>query len=229
MQLPDAASLQRTSEAAREVEDRLLRTPGIQSVTSVIGFSLLSVTQQTYSAFFFVTLKPWDERTQPNEQYTAILQNAGMELSKIKAGLAFSFPPPAIPGVGTSGGVTFMLEDRSGGEQQFLTDNLFKFMQAAQKRPEIAGIIPSYLPNVPQIFADVDRAKVMREGVEGPVTVTFDRLKMLATVIRDSIESARIASPAYSTTCPDAPSVPIWAIVPRIRSLAVQPSASVPW
>src|SRR5436305_666651 len=83
----------------------------------------------------------------------------------MKAGLAFSFPPPAIPGVGTSGGVTFMLEDRSGGEQQFLTDNLFKFMQAAQKRPEIAGIIPSYLPNVPQIFADVDRAKVMREGV----------------------------------------------------------------
>jgi hydrophobic/amphiphilic exporter-1 (mainly G- bacteria), HAE1 family len=165
MQLPDAASLQRTSEAAREVEDRLQKTPGIESVTSVIGFSLLSVTQQTYSAFFFVTLKPWEERKAPNEQYSAILRNATAQLSQIKAGLAFSFPPPAIPGVGTSGGVTLMLEDRSGGEQEFLTQNLFKFMQAAQKRPEIAGIIPSYLPNVPQIYADVDRAKVMREGV----------------------------------------------------------------
>lgn len=165
MQLPDASSLQRTSEAARDVENRLQHTPGIQAVTSVIGFSLLSVTQQTYSAFFFVTLKPWDVRKQPNEQYEAILQNATQTLSQVKAGLAFSFPPPAIPGVGTSGGVTFVLEDRSGASQEFLTQNLFKFMQAAQKRPEVASIIPSYLPTVPQLYADVDRAKVVSEGV----------------------------------------------------------------
>jgi HAE1 family hydrophobic/amphiphilic exporter-1 len=165
LQLPDASSLQRTSEASKEVEDRLLKTPGIQSVTSVIGFSLLSITQNTYSAFFFVTLKPWEQRTQPDQQYGAILQNASMALSKVKAGIAFSFPPPAIPGVGTSGGVTFVLEDRSGGSQQFLTENLGKFMQAAQKRPEIASINPSYLPNVPQLFADVDRTKVLRESV----------------------------------------------------------------
>ncbi len=165
MQLPDAASLQRTARAAKDVETNLLQTPGIQSVTSVVGFSLLSFTQQTYSAFFFVTLKPWDERKQPNQQYAAILQNAAMNLSKVKAGLAFSFPPPAIPGVGTSGGVTMVLEDRSGGTQQFLTQNLFKFIQAASKRPEIASVIPSYLPQVPQLYADVDREKVMREGV----------------------------------------------------------------
>ncbi len=165
LQLPDASSLQRTSEASRDVENTLLHTPGIESVTSVIGFSLLSVTQNTYSAFFFVTLKPWDVRTAPNEQYAAILGNAAGGLSKIRSGLAFSFPPPAIPGVGTSGGVTFILEDRSGGTQEFLTANLGKFMQAAQKRPEIASINPSYLPNVPQVYADVDRLKVMRQGV----------------------------------------------------------------
>ena len=165
LQLPNAASLQRTSEAARDVESRLSRSPGIQSVTSVIGFSLLSITQQTYSAFFFITLKPWDQRTQPNEQYGAILQNAAFNLSQVKSGLAFSFPPPSIPGGGTSGGVTMVLEDRSGSEASFLTRNLFKFMGAASKRPEVGAIIPSYLPDVPQLYADVDRAKVITEGV----------------------------------------------------------------
>ena len=165
LQLPDAASLQRTSEAGREVESTLRNTPGVDGVTSVIGFSLLSLTQSTYSAFFFVTLKPWDQRTHANDQFKAILQNVAMGLSKVRSGLAFSFPPPSIPGVGTSGGVTFVLEDRSGGTQEFLTKNLFAFLQAAQKRPEIAAILPSYLPNVPQVFADVDRMKVMRQGV----------------------------------------------------------------
>jgi HAE1 family hydrophobic/amphiphilic exporter-1 len=165
LQLPNAASLQRTSDAAREVEKALKATPGIKSVTSVIGFSLLSLTQQTYSAFFFVTLKPWDERKAPDEQYAAILQNAAGSLSRIREGLAFSFPPPAIPGVGTSGGVTMVLEDRSGSGQNFLTQNLFKFLGAAQQRPEIGNIIPSYLPSVPQLYADVDREKVMHQGV----------------------------------------------------------------
>ncbi len=137
----------------------------MQSVTSVVGFSLLSLTQQTYSSFFFVTLKPWDQRRQPNQQYGAILNAAASGLSKVKSGLAFSFPPPSIPGVGTSGGVTMILEDRSGADPQFLTQNLFKFMQAASKRPEVASMIPSYLPDVPQLYADVDRAKVTSEGV----------------------------------------------------------------
>jgi HAE1 family hydrophobic/amphiphilic exporter-1 len=165
LQLPDAASLERTSEAAADIEKRLLATPGIQSVTSVVGFSLLSFTQNTYSGFLFVTLKPWDQRKAKNEQYGAILHNATVELSKMRSGIAFTFPPPAIPGVGTSGGVTMMLEDRSGADPTFLTQNVNKFIQAAQKRKEIAMINLGYLPNVPQIYADVDRAKVERQGI----------------------------------------------------------------
>jgi HAE1 family hydrophobic/amphiphilic exporter-1 len=165
LQLPDASSLQRTSEAARDVENTLLHTPGIESVTSVIGFSLLSVTQNTYSAFFFVNLKPWDERTAPNEQLGPILGAVGGGLSTVRAGMAFPFPPPSIPGVGTSGGVTMVLEDRSGSNPSFLTANVQKFMQAAGKLKEIALINPGYIPNVPQIYADVDRAKVERLGV----------------------------------------------------------------
>lgn len=165
MQLPEAASLQRTSAAARRVEDIVMHTPGVEGCTSVIGFSLLSRVQNTYSAFFFVTEKPWDERHGANETYQAIRGHISQELAKIPDGIAFSFTPPAIPGVGTSGGVTFVLEDRSGGSLQFLTDNVNKFMAAARKRKELVGLSTTYLPTVPQEFANVDRSKVQRQGV----------------------------------------------------------------
>ncbi len=165
MQLPDASSLERTSEAARKVENVLLKTPGVQGCVSVIGFSLLSLVQNTYSAFFFVPLKDWDQRTKPEEQYTAIQAHVAQQLSQIREGLAFSFSPPSIPGVGTSGGATFVLEDRSGADQSFLTKNVDTFLEAARKRKEFMNIATTYLPNVPQVYADVDRAKVMRQGV----------------------------------------------------------------
>ena len=165
MQLPDAASLQRTSEAARKVEKIIMSTPGVQGCTSVIGLSLLSRVQNTYSGFFFVTEKPWDERKKPEEQNQAIRNHINSELRKVENGIAFSFSPPAIPGVGTSGGVTFMLEDRSGSDLQFLTDNVNKFMQAVRGRKELVGVTNTYLPNVPQNFIDVDRAKVTRQGI----------------------------------------------------------------
>ncbi len=165
MQLPDAASLQRTRQAAQKVERVIMNTPGVQGCTSVIGFSLLSRVQNTYSAFFFVTEKPWSERSKPEEQYAAIRSHIGDGLAQIEDGVAFSFTPPAIPGVGTSGGITFMLEDRSGAELSFLTANVDKFVAAARKRPELTGIAASYLPSVPQEFVDVDRAQVARQGV----------------------------------------------------------------
>ncbi len=165
MVLPNAASLQRTTEASKRVEDVILKTAGVKSIVSVNGFSLLSFTQSTYTAFYFVTLKPWDQRKSKDEQYTAIQQHIAQGLGGIREGIAFSFPPPAIPGVGTSGGVSAVLEDRSGGSQQNLTDNVTKFIGALHKRPEIANVITTYLPNVPQIYVDVDRAKAIQEGV----------------------------------------------------------------
>jgi HAE1 family hydrophobic/amphiphilic exporter-1 len=165
MVLPNASSLQRTIEASKSVEDVILKTPGVQSIVSVNGFSLLSFTQSTYNAFYFVTLKPWDQRKSKDQQYKAIQQHIAQGLGGIRQGIAFSFPPPAIPGVGTSGGVSAVLEDRSGGDLQNLTDNVNKFMAALHKRPEIAGVITTYLPSVPQIYVDVDRAKAVQEGV----------------------------------------------------------------
>jgi HAE1 family hydrophobic/amphiphilic exporter-1 len=166
LQLPQGASLQRSSEAAQSVEQALAKVPGVEAVTSVVGFSLLSFTQSTYNSFFFVTLKDWDQRKSKDQQFTAIQQNMARALGGIRQGLAFSFPPPAIPGVGSSGGVSFVLEDRSGrNDQQFLTANLGKFLGAIGKRHEIALAIPTYFPAVPQLFAEVDREKVAQQQV----------------------------------------------------------------
>ncbi|HEX4751134.1 MAG TPA: multidrug efflux RND transporter permease subunit [Bryobacteraceae bacterium] len=165
LQLPNAASLQRTSDVSRRVEEIIENTPGIQGCTSVIGFSLLSLVQDTYSSFFFVTEKPWDERKSANEQHSAITAHISQELSKVKDGIAFSFSPPSIPGVGTSGGVTFILEDRSGSSLEFLTQNVNKFVEAARKRKEVVGVSTSYLPSIPQEYVDVDRVKVERQGI----------------------------------------------------------------
>ena len=98
LQLPSAASLQRTEATAHEIEDMLAKTPGVESTTSVIGFSLLSLTRSTYSAFFFVTLKEWKERQKREEQYQFIRQSVNQKLAGLRQGIAFSFSPPAIPG-----------------------------------------------------------------------------------------------------------------------------------
>ena len=113
MQLPDASSLQRTSEAAKKVEDMILKTPGVAHVSTVVGYNMLSGVNSTFNAFFFVTFKPWEER-KTEEESTKHQSEHQQALSKGDFGIAFSFPPPAIPGVGTSGGVTFVLQDRSG-------------------------------------------------------------------------------------------------------------------
>jgi HAE1 family hydrophobic/amphiphilic exporter-1 len=168
MQLPNAASLERTSAAAREVEQILANTPGVEYTTSVVGFSLLSFVRTTYNGFFFVTLKPWSDRTTRAEQYQEIKVRLNQQLSKLPQGTAFSFSPPAIPGVGTSGGFQFVLEDRAGRDVPFLARNLEKFLAAARKRPEIGSISTSFLPSVPQRFLEVDREKVLKQGVAVP-------------------------------------------------------------
>ena len=166
LQLPNAASLERTEAACAKVEQILLHTPGVKYTTSVVGFSLLSFVSTSYTGFFFVTLDDWNERKSRATQYQEIVQHVNQELAKLPDGFALSFPPPAIPGVGTSGGFTFVLEDRAGKDVQFLADNLQKFMAAAAKRPEIApGMVSTFLPSVPQQFLDVDREKVLKQGV----------------------------------------------------------------
>jgi len=165
MRLPDAASLERTDEAARKIEERVMKIPGVASVFSVVGFDLLTGVQNTYNGIFWVTLKDWSERKGADEQFQVIQANLAGAISQVPDAFAFPITPPAIPGVGSSGGFTFVLEDRSGGSPEDFAKNVFKFTEAAQKRPELVGVSSAFLPNVPQLYVDVDREKAARQGV----------------------------------------------------------------
>jgi HAE1 family hydrophobic/amphiphilic exporter-1 len=136
---------------------------------------MLSGVNTTYSAFFFVSFKPWSERKTPENSYDGIKAHLQMALSKVTSGIAFSFPPPAIPGVGTSGGFTFILEDRSGSGTDFLAKNTKIFMAAAQKRPELAGVMTTALFGVPQVGVTVDKAKVLTQQV--PLSNVYQTLQ----------------------------------------------------
>jgi HAE1 family hydrophobic/amphiphilic exporter-1 len=165
IQLPNAASLERTSAVARQAEELITKTPGVKYCSSIIGYSMLSQVQNTYSAFFFITLEEWAKRKKPEEKYEAIKKEISKKMAGIPGAIGFAFPPPAIMGVGTSGGVTFILQDRAGKDIEFLAENTKKFMEAAKKRPEIASVSTTFLPTVPQLYVDVDRDKVLKQGV----------------------------------------------------------------
>ncbi len=165
LQLPNSSSLQRTSAAARQVEEIIQNTPGVENVSSVVGFNLLSGVSTSYNSFFFISLKNWSERKTPAESYAGIKMHLQRALSTLPAGIAFIFPPPAIPGVGSAGGFTFILEDRSGADSSFLVRNMQVFLEAARKRPELAGLNTTALYGVPQINVTVDKAKVLTQSV----------------------------------------------------------------
>jgi HAE1 family hydrophobic/amphiphilic exporter-1 len=166
VQLPTAASLERTDEVAKQIEAILKETPGVEMYNTIVGFSLLSVANTSYHAFYFVTLKPWEERTPEGLTSDVIMRRLNQRLAGLPEAQAFAFAPPAIPGIGTSGGATFMLEDRSGQGVEFLAQNTDRFLQAARQRPEFALLTTTFIPVVPQVFADVDRDKVLKQGVD---------------------------------------------------------------
>src|ERR1700722_1802331 len=166
LQLPDGASAQRTDAAQQKISAALLKTSGVESVIAVTNFSLLTQVQSTNSGFFFVALKPWGVRKSKEQQLEYIQSNLQKQLFADPDGIAFAFPPPSIPGIGTSGGVTMVVEDRSGTDDPAtLTKNVFAFLGALKDRKEIGAAIPSYQPAVPQLYVDVDREKVLQQQV----------------------------------------------------------------
>ncbi len=165
VQLPLAASLDRTA-AVNDKLDAIFKTqPGIKYYTGVAGFSLLSLVTTTYNSFYFITLEDWDARHKHGLTADVIIRQLNQKLAGVAEAQAFAFSPPAIPGSGTSGGVTFILEDRAGKDSAFLAEQTDKFLAAARKRPEFARLFTTLLPSVPQFFAEVDRDKVLKQGI----------------------------------------------------------------
>jgi HAE1 family hydrophobic/amphiphilic exporter-1 len=166
VQLPPAASLERTDQVCKKVEAILDRTEGIKAYNTIGGFSLLNRVSASYNGFFFVILKPWDERHSADLQAQAIAQKLnGAMAGTIPEAITIALMPPSIPGLGAAGGFSFWLQDRSGGSVDFLDQNLQKFLEACRKRPEFGAVNSGFSATVPQIFADVDRDKVLKQGV----------------------------------------------------------------
>jgi len=166
IQLPPAASLERTAAVTRKVEAIVAKTEGVKSTGAIIGFSLLTRVSSTYNAFLFVQLKPWSEREGAALEARSILRNINRQLAaQVPEATAFAFSPPAIPGFGNAGGFSMWLQDRSGGGVDFLDQNLKAFLEAARKRPELTGVNSIFTAGVPQIYADVDRDKVLKQGI----------------------------------------------------------------
>jgi HAE1 family hydrophobic/amphiphilic exporter-1 len=162
LQLSDAASLQRTDSVMRKVDDILAHTHGVESYDGIAGFSLLSNTSSSYSGFYFIAFDPWDERHTPELSASALIRTLNMKLAaQVPEAIGFSFGPPAIPGLGTAGGFTFMLQDRSGGTVDQLYDALEKFVGTARKRPELSSLVSTFRPSVPQLYVDLDQDRVL--------------------------------------------------------------------
>jgi HAE1 family hydrophobic/amphiphilic exporter-1 len=164
--LPDAASLERTDAVMKKAEAVLKKNESVDGYNTISGFSLLTGAYASNMGFFFVQLKPWEER---GREHTAAVVTAALNKAfaqEIREGQVLAFGPPAIPGLGTGAGFTFQLQDRSGGTPEYLAEQAQKFIAAARKRPEIGRINTLYRASVPQIFADIDRDKVSKAGVQ---------------------------------------------------------------
>jgi HAE1 family hydrophobic/amphiphilic exporter-1 len=166
LQLPDAASFQRTDAVAQKVGEIVRNTPGVRGYNALTGFNLLAGNLTSYSATIFVRFEPWEKRRTPETSVKGIQAALNRQLMQLPEGRAFAILPPAIPGFGRAGGFSMMLQDRSGGSIEFLAEQVNRFLDAARKRPELVGVNSLFSASVPQIFARVDRDKALKLGVD---------------------------------------------------------------
>jgi HAE1 family hydrophobic/amphiphilic exporter-1 len=177
IQLPVGASLQRTNAMLRKIDDILNHEPGILHVNTIAGYSFLSQTSDPASGVYFIQMAPYDKRKTDQLYFKTILASVNRQLAELPEAQAFAFLPPAIPGVGQAGGVDFFIQDRSGNTIDYLWNNTQKFLAAAHKRPEFARLAFTFNPNVPQLFANIDKDKVFKLGV--PIQDLYTALQTL--------------------------------------------------
>jgi HAE1 family hydrophobic/amphiphilic exporter-1 len=164
--LPDAASLERTDEVMKKAEAVLAANDGVEGYNTITGYSLLTSAYSSNMGFFFVQLKPWHERTTAEDHASGIVGALNRAFAQqIPEASVAAFGPPAIPGLGTGAGFTMELQDRTGRSPDYLAQQTQAFLEAARKRPEVGRIGSLYRASVPQIYADIDRSKVLKTGV----------------------------------------------------------------
>ena len=165
--LPDASSIQRSDEVCKKVEKIFSETKTIDNYTTVVGYNFISGVTGSNVGGFFIAMKPWSERKGEGESSFETIEMLNKRLAEeIPEAVAFVFGPPAIQGLGSGSGFSFMLQDKSGNTPEELFIMTQKFMAAAKQRPEIGSITSFYRSNVPQIYADINLDKVMKQGID---------------------------------------------------------------
>lgn len=175
-QLPDGASLDRTEEVIRRISDIALKVPGVENAIAFPGLSINGFTNSSNAGIVFLSLKPFEERTTPDLSAGAIAGRLNQELSVIQDSFSAIFPPPPVQGLGAIGGFKLQLEDKAGLGYEALDAAVKGFMAKANTAPELVGLFSSYQVNVPQLYADVDRAKARQLNV--PLTEIFNTLQI---------------------------------------------------
>lgn len=163
LQLPNAASIQRTDVIANQVEEILTNNPDVKYTLNVSGYNVLAGSAIPSNGLMFVTLSDWGDRDLTIKE---VIQNLNMEFAqKVKGAQVFAFGPPALPGLGSGSGFSIMIQDRGGNTPAYLGENTMKFIKAANERPEIGAAFTTYQANVPQRYLDIDKEKALKMGV----------------------------------------------------------------
>ena len=174
-QLPDGATLDRTRAVLEQVSETLLETPGIADVITIGGYSLLDAVNVTNAGALYVTLDPWDERTDPELQVEAILRQLQAKLFGLREALVLALNPPPIMGLGTAGGFEYQLQDRGAAGLNLLETVGDDLVFAGQADPALTRMNNNFRASVPQFFLEVDRTKAKKLGV--PLQTIFDTLQ----------------------------------------------------
>ncbi len=174
VQLPEAASLERTSRVMERLTADLRDIPGVKDMIGVSGFSLLSGNAANVG-FAIAILDPWADRSGPERHVDGIVNQAQRRLAAIAEANAFAFTPPPISGIGTSGGFDFRLLARAGQSPQELFGAAMSLMMAANQDPALTRTFTTYTANTPKIFLDVDRTRA--ESMNVPVSRIFSTLQ----------------------------------------------------
>lgn len=175
LRLPDGASLNRTEAVLMNVENELLEVPGVTDVMSVAGFSMLSGSMSSNAAFVIGILDHWDNRQTPELSLRTILNKLQAISARNSDARIIPFVPPPIPGLGSSSGFEFVLQDTGGGDVADLESALNGLIVAANQDPDLTGIFSSFSASTPRIWLDIEREKAKALGV--PLNEIFSTLQ----------------------------------------------------
>ena len=173
--LPEASSMRRTEEVANKIAEEIRKMPGVKQTMIVTGIDMLADANKSSAAVIFTELTPWKERTAANLSVDSIVRNVIGMASRIPEANTMAFNVPPLPGIGSLGGFSFILQDRSGHTPQELDEATKAFLAEARKRPEIAMIYSTFRTDTPGYKFDVDREKAKKLGV--PVSGVFNTLQ----------------------------------------------------